>query len=180
MRATTHLPPHELLRQLKGIEAELGRNFGGQARPAPAVLTTQTVASPDAACLLRQRFGPRPIDLDIIFYGRQRIETPTLQVPHPRLQERVFVLAPLADLASRSGAGSLDGDDGPLSQAALLWERRGGEALVGSADLLRVLPLPGGHMWRLGQRTRIMGVLNLTPDSFRYVRAVRRWREWSP
>ena len=146
---------------------------GAQLRRAGAscagVLTTQTVASPDAACLLRQRFGPRPIDLDIIFYGRQRIETPTLQVPHPRLQERVFVLAPLADLASRSGAGSLDGDDGPLSQAALLWERRGGEALVGSADLLRVLPLPGGHMWRLGQRTRIMGVLNVTPDSFRYV-----------
>ena len=38
---------------------------------------------------------------------------------------------------------------------------------MGSADLLRVLPLPGGHMWRLGQRTRIMGVLNVTPDSFR-------------
>ena len=120
----------------------------------------------------RQRFGPRPIDLDIIFYGRQRIETPTLQVPHPRLRERPFVLAPLADLASRSGTGSLEGDGGPLSEAAQLWEQRGGEALVGSADLLRVLPLPGGHMWRLGQRTRIMGVLNVTPDSFRYVQAV--------
>ena len=108
--------------------------------------------------------------MDIIFYGRQRIETPTLQVPHPRLQERPFVLAPLADLASSSGSGSLEGDGGPLSEAAQLWEQRGGEALVGSADLLRVLPLPGGHMWRLGQRTRIMGVLNVTPDSFRCVR----------
>lgn len=114
-----------------------------------------------------QRFGPRPIDLDIIFYGRQRIETPTLQVPHPRLRERLFVLAPLADLASRAGEGSLQGDGGPLRDAAQLWQQRGGEALVGSADLLRVLPLPDGGMWRLGQRTRVMGVLNVTPDSFR-------------
>ena len=80
------------------------------------------------------------------------------------------MLAPLADLALSSGSGSLEGDGGPLSEAAQLWEQRGGEALVGSADLLRVLPLPGGHMWRLGQRTRIMGVLNVTPDSFRCVR----------
>jgi 2-amino-4-hydroxy-6-hydroxymethyldihydropteridine diphosphokinase len=35
VRGTTQLPPHELLRQLKGIEAELGRTVGGQVRPAP-------------------------------------------------------------------------------------------------------------------------------------------------
>ena len=36
VKATTQLPPHELLRELKAIEAEMGRNFGGQVRPAPA------------------------------------------------------------------------------------------------------------------------------------------------
>jgi hypothetical protein len=111
--------------------------------------------------------------LDIIFYGRRRIETPTLQVPHPRLQERLFVLAPLADLAARGGGGgSLEGADGPLTAAARLWDSHGGEALVGRAGLLRVLPLPGGRVWHLGQRTRLMGVVNVTPDSFRCGRSV--------
>ena len=49
VKATTHLPPHELLRQLKVIEAEMGRNFGGQARLAAVVLQCKPVpACPDA------------------------------------------------------------------------------------------------------------------------------------
>ena len=40
----------------------------------------------------------RTLDLDLLLYGEQRIETPTLTVPHPRLHERAFVLAPLAEL----------------------------------------------------------------------------------
>lgn len=43
--------------------------------------------------------GPRTVDLDILFYGNEIIEEPGLQVPHPKLHERTFVLRPLADLA---------------------------------------------------------------------------------
>ena len=45
------------------------------------------------------RFGPRLIDLDILFYGNRVIQTPRLQVPHPRIAERAFVLVPLAEIA---------------------------------------------------------------------------------
>lgn len=45
------------------------------------------------------RFGPRTIDLDLLLYGDAVIDEPGLTVPHPRLQERLFVLEPLAELA---------------------------------------------------------------------------------
>lgn len=57
---------------------------------------------------IEQRFGrerpypnaPRTLDLDLILYGREIIDTPRLTVPHPRFRERRFVLAPLAELAA--------------------------------------------------------------------------------
>ena len=70
----TELPPQDLLAALKDLERALGRQ--------PTF-----------------RYGPRVIDVDILFYGQARIETPDLIVPHPRLHERAFVLIPLADLA---------------------------------------------------------------------------------
>lgn len=72
----TRLPPWELLRFVKGIEADLGRREGGQ------------------------RFGPRPIDIDILLHGALVMAAPELEIPHPRLAERAFVLAPLADIAA--------------------------------------------------------------------------------
>lgn len=45
------------------------------------------------------RWGPRTIDLDLLLYGDERISEPGLEVPHPRLHERLFVLEPLATLA---------------------------------------------------------------------------------
>ena len=47
----------------------------------------------------RERWGPRLLDLDLILYGEEQINTPDLQVPHPRMRERAFVLVPLADIA---------------------------------------------------------------------------------
>jgi 2-amino-4-hydroxy-6-hydroxymethyldihydropteridine diphosphokinase len=44
------------------------------------------------------RYGPRTIDLDLLLYGDERISQPGLEVPHPRLHERLFVLEPLAAL----------------------------------------------------------------------------------
>jgi len=72
----TRLPPRALLKALKRIEYRLGR------RPA-------------------LRNGPRPIDLDIIFYGRQILRMSDLIIPHARLAERRFVLDPLAEIAPR-------------------------------------------------------------------------------
>lgn len=69
----TELPPLELLAALKRIESAMGR------RP-------------------ERRWGPRPLDLDILFYGEERVDLPSLQVPHPRILERAFVLAPLSDV----------------------------------------------------------------------------------
>jgi len=45
------------------------------------------------------RWGPRTIDLDILVYGKQAIKKSTLEIPHPRMHERAFVLQPLADIA---------------------------------------------------------------------------------
>jgi 2-amino-4-hydroxy-6-hydroxymethyldihydropteridine diphosphokinase len=47
----------------------------------------------------RERWGPRILDLDLLLYGRERIVSERLHVPHPRMSERAFVLVPLAELA---------------------------------------------------------------------------------
>jgi len=75
VKAETDLEPEALLGYLERLEVELGReqNF---------------------------RWGPRLIDLDILFYDDLVLDTPPLVIPHPRLHERGFVLVPLADIAS--------------------------------------------------------------------------------
>jgi 2-amino-4-hydroxy-6-hydroxymethyldihydropteridine diphosphokinase len=72
----TNLAPVELLALAKGIELKLGR-------------------------ALHRSSDPRPIDVDILFYGDQVVETPELTIPHPRLTQRAFVLFPLAELAPK-------------------------------------------------------------------------------
>ena len=71
---TSTLPAPGLLALLKGFELKLGRVPG-------------------------QSGLPRPIDIDILFYGDTVLKTPDLTIPHPRLAEREFVLAPLAEIA---------------------------------------------------------------------------------
>ncbi len=70
----TDRTPDELLRICRAVEDRLGR--------------VRTV-----------RWGPRTVDLDILLYGDIAINTPSLVVPHPRMAERKFVLAPLAEIA---------------------------------------------------------------------------------
>lgn len=71
----TTQPPQQLLQTLKRIEQSLGRIASGE------------------------RWGPRPIDLDILLYDAQVVQTAELTIPHPRMHERRFVLEPLAHLA---------------------------------------------------------------------------------
>lgn len=73
----TTLAPPEFLAALLAIEEKLGR-----------------VREPGA-----ERYTSRPIDIDILFYGDRIIDTEGLTVPHPRLHERMFVLAPLNEIA---------------------------------------------------------------------------------
>lgn len=49
----------------------------------------------------QMRWGPRSIDVDLLLYGKRHIRTERLQVPHPRLRERAFVLVPLREIAPR-------------------------------------------------------------------------------
>ena len=53
----------------------------------------------DAERVRIQRWGPRTLDVDVLLVGERTVDEPDLQVPHPRMWERRFVLAPLADLA---------------------------------------------------------------------------------
>jgi 2-amino-4-hydroxy-6-hydroxymethyldihydropteridine diphosphokinase len=71
----TELPPRDLLELLLRLEARFGRD--------------RSAAPPQ---------GPRTLDLDLLLYGSERIDEPGLVLPHPRLQEREFVLRPLAEL----------------------------------------------------------------------------------
>ena len=70
----TGLDAFELLSLAKGIEREMGRGPG-------------------------ERWGPRVIDVDILLFGEEVIETADLEVPHRRLHERAFALGPLAEIA---------------------------------------------------------------------------------
>lgn len=75
LQIETELDPESLMKALKKIEQELGQYEK------------------------RVRFGPRILDLDIIFYQDMIINTESLTIPHPRMDKRCFVLKPLCDIA---------------------------------------------------------------------------------
>ncbi|MCZ2207772.1 2-amino-4-hydroxy-6-hydroxymethyldihydropteridine diphosphokinase [Cylindrospermopsis raciborskii] len=68
------LSPHKLLETLLNIEQEFGR-------------------------VRQERWGPRTLDLDVLLFDNLILETPDLQIPHPRMTQRAFVLVPLAEIA---------------------------------------------------------------------------------
>jgi len=90
LEAQTNLPAQQLLSTLRQIESQMGSK------------------KPFAK-------GPRLIDLDILLYGSESINTRELQVPHPRMLQRNFVLAPLAEVAP-----TLRHPNWPVSAADLL------------------------------------------------------------
>lgn len=84
----TSLNPFELLEVCQGVENDLGRVRG-------------------------IRWGPRTVDLDILLYNNDNIETENLTVPHPRMDERAFVLVPLMEIAPTLVRVSVD-DNGVI------------------------------------------------------------------
>lgn len=72
-QAFTRMAPDGLLALAKGIESKMGRSS--------------------------QSGEPRPIDIDILLYGEEVLETPELVIPHPRMMQRAFVLVPLSEIA---------------------------------------------------------------------------------
>lgn len=70
----TTLDPRELLDKISRIERELGRER-------------------------REKWGPRSLDIDILFYGKRVIRDKGLEIPHPELHKRAFVLVPLMEIA---------------------------------------------------------------------------------
>lgn len=78
----TEMTADALMRRLLAIERLMGRKRVPGRKPAK-----------------RTKYQPRVIDLDLLFFNKETIDTRTLKVPHPRLHERRFVLAPMAELA---------------------------------------------------------------------------------
>lgn len=80
----TTLTPHALLDLARRIERTLGRDRAKE-----------------------QRWGPRTVDIDLIAYDDAVIDDPDLQLPHPRVLERAFVLVPLAEIAPERSIGGI-------------------------------------------------------------------------
>jgi 2-amino-4-hydroxy-6-hydroxymethyldihydropteridine diphosphokinase len=96
----TTLLPRALLEVCLGVERDMGRER-------------------------KERWGPRVIDIDVLTYGQEEIREPGLEIPHPRMHERAFVLAPLLELTADpslpdgSAVGSLRTGTGILQGVAL-------------------------------------------------------------
>lgn len=82
IEVATDLSPHRLLAAMLAAEGELGR-------------------------VRDVRWGPRTIDLDLLAYGDVSLKTDELELPHPRMMERAFVLVPLLELCGETGADTL-------------------------------------------------------------------------
>eukprot|EP00958_Prasinococcus_capsulatus_P000775 scaffold55_cov401-Prasinococcus_capsulatus_cf.AAC.5 len=152
------LPPSELLDLLKSIELQCGRQPKGV------------------------RFGPRTLDLDLVrhfcptqlLYGSYSVRSERLQIPHPRMHERPFVLAPLADLASSTHPSShgtscirlLVGQDmscGMRNAGGAMLLLSGCVNLAFRGNSEKTVTHPAAEAWVCAVHK---GVLNVTPDSF--------------
>ncbi|CAG8528057.1 12958_t:CDS:2 [Ambispora leptoticha] len=134
----TDLDPETLLQKLKTIETEMGR------------FDNPTI-----------RNGPRIIDLDIIFYDDMAYSSPILEIPHPRITEREFVLRPLCDIAKGFEHPKLLRTCGRLLNQLL-----NSPDYASQANEINKVMFIRKSQWIWKSKTFIMGVLNVTPDSF--------------
>jgi len=105
----------------------------------------------------RRRTGqygtPRPIDIDIALYADAQVQSTDLTIPHAGLADRAFVLEPLCDIAP------------DLRHPVLGRTMRELLDALHAPSLAKVMPI-GERLWTWGQKTYIMGIINVTPDSF--------------
>ncbi|KAL8710599.1 MAG: hypothetical protein Q9220_004823 [cf. Caloplaca sp. 1 TL-2023] len=150
----TTLAPLQLLDELKDIESSLGR--------------VKMVEN-----------GPRSIDLDILLYGNETMNEQRLQIPHPRISEREFVLRPLCDLIPKSflplpnillsfsdQLSQLPPPSTPLSPLTPLTRITSSSSPPPSHSTSHPQPLQTLTSTLPTRPTHIMAILNLTPDSF--------------
>ncbi|MEX1164459.1 MAG: 2-amino-4-hydroxy-6-hydroxymethyldihydropteridine diphosphokinase [Nitriliruptor sp.] len=116
VRGRTALDPHDLLRQTQLLEAAFGRDRATE-----------------------QRWGPRPLDIDLLLVGDVRLATADLELPHPRLTERAFVLVPLAEVWP--GGTLPDGQRVAQALAAIA-------PITGIELVVRLDDVPGRHVAR--------------------------------
>ena len=105
VRIETSLSPEELLAAVKGIEKQMGRK--------------ETV-----------RWGPRLIDIDILLYGDKHISVKGLNIPHPRLLERAFVLLPLGEIAGKLEPSLTAAMDAAARMAQIRMDEKGTKRLI--------------------------------------------------
>ena len=141
----THLDPHDFLDRSKALEAEIGRLDG-------------------------LRWGPRLIDVDLLFYEDVKLVSERLIIPHKEVAGRAFVLAPLAEIEPDLRHPVLNQtvqallNDLPKAEIETVVKLAGPklQAKVQWSPILQRPPNP--IIW--GERTYVMGILNATPDSF--------------
>jgi dihydropteroate synthase len=127
----TNKLPLELLTTIKTIEVDIGR--------------TKT-----------EHWGPREIDIDIIYHGQTVLEVEEITVPHKERANRAFVLTPLAELLPNFVDPVLQKSAQELSNA------------VDGTDIVKIKDQPTftTNAFKWGTRTYVMGIVNCTPDSF--------------
>ncbi|CAK4516813.1 unnamed protein product [Aphanomyces euteiches] len=154
---STTLSPTDLLLRFKDFEVRVGRDLGGL------------------------RYGPRILDVDLLFYRSDVIETTTavgpLLVPHKLMAERDFVLRPLLDIAPgpfrlpllprADAVAAVDFVHPVLGQTMQeLYDKLPRTTTTPPPPPVPVLSLGRQLLWNLEAKTYVMGILNVTPDSF--------------
>lgn len=127
VRVRTELAPLALLARMQGVETQLGR-------------------------VRRERWGPRTVDLDLLWWEGGPVDEPNLTVPHPGLLERSFALAPLLDVAPALPFGGRLAELGPPAPRSwTVVEQRGGQVRARAADDADALALALGAALGDGQ-----------------------------
>ncbi len=130
VKISCHLSPLDLLKSIKQIEIDLGRSDTGIN-------------------------GPRPIDIDIMYFNEVSFDSELLKIPHIGIKEREFVLRPMVDIAPLFVHPTICRNQKKLLDLLMQTQK---------STCQRIIPINGTYMTLAS--TKIMGIVNRTPDSF--------------